>query len=495
MENFYTTVQTATGNVVNNATVTVYDNSTGLPATIYLPDGVTPLVNPFLSGYARSEGEIEFGAANGQYNIKIVNGLETDWIYRITLLDASGFAFGALAYENDASGVPIIDAGAHYASIDVEGALQESAVNLNNHLGDTTDAHDAAAISIVDAGGFYSELDVEGALQEVPFLPPAYAYFAENRNTTAPNTTVPVHQWVVDGAETDIDIALSPKGTGAIVAQVPDGTAAGGNKRGQYAVDLQTIRISALDVASGSNSVIAGGANNRASGNGAFVGGGTTNVASGSNAVISGGTNNTSSSTRSTISGGSSNTASGTNSTVSGGASNVASGIESTIPGGSYATTREMNGRYAYASGIFATTGDAQESKSILRLETTDATPSIATSNGSGTPSASGLATNVFALPDNHAYAITARIIGRDTTTGDVYHVVAEGTVKRATGVATTALDGTPAYTTISKSAGASTWAVALVANTTRGSAEIQVTGEAATTIHWVCKFDTVEVG
>ena len=52
------------------------------------------------------------------------------------------------------------------------------------------------------------------------------------------------------------DIALVAKGTGAILAQVPDGDVAAGNKRGTSAVDWQKERSSNTQVASGSNSVI-----------------------------------------------------------------------------------------------------------------------------------------------------------------------------------------------------------------------------------------------
>lgn len=445
MENFYTTVQTTTGDVVNGATVTVYDASSGLPATIYEPDGVTPLSNPFLSGYARNEGEIEFGAANGQYNIEIVNGAETDWIYRITLLDAAGALLGDLAYQDDASGVPIIDAGGYYTSTEVEGALQEAGADLAAHLADTLDAHDASAISVLDAGGLFIATDVEEALQELKLDTPNYQYFTENRNTAAPNATIPVHQWVADGAETNIDAALTQKGTGAILAQVPDGTAVGGNKRGTYAVDWQLARLNATEIALGPYSVINGGRDN---------------------------------------------TCGATYASCGGGYGNDVSSQAGCIPGGIDATTRTTSGKYAYSAGKFSAKGDAQEGKAILRIQTTSATPAKLTALGG-----SVIESNVVVIPDNHAYTIVATITARDTSTGDMASWIVKGAAKRATGVATTALVGTPSIETISMDAGASTWAVSLVANTTLGSADIQVTGEAATTIHWVCKFETVEVG
>ena len=66
----------------------------------------------------------------------------------------------------------------------------------------------------------------------------------------------------VIGTAADINFALKPKGTGAIIAACPDATAIGGNARGQYAVDLQIIRATATQVASGDYSAILGGRNN-----------------------------------------------------------------------------------------------------------------------------------------------------------------------------------------------------------------------------------------
>src|SRR5210317_1449296 len=44
---------------------------------------------------------------------------------------------------------------------------------------------------------------------------------------------------VIQSSDTNAGIAIVPNGTGAITAQVPDGTATGGDARGDYAVDLQ----------------------------------------------------------------------------------------------------------------------------------------------------------------------------------------------------------------------------------------------------------------
>jgi hypothetical protein len=207
-------------------------------------------------------------------------------------------------------------------------------------------------------------------------------------NTTAPNNVVPVLVMRPDAArlEDDIDVAVVPRGTGALLAQVPDGTAAGGNKRGANAVDLQMVRDASGQVASGEGSVISGGANNTASsgvigvvvdydiegfpiweystvgyttvsggynnsaaniyatvgggqnntasGGGASIGGGQNNTASGGGASIGGGQNNTASGGGASIGGGLNNTASGFPNTISGGQNNITSNVSSTVGGG-----------------------------------------------------------------------------------------------------------------------------------------------------------------
>lgn len=75
---------------VNGSTVSVFDAGTEDLVTIFDQDGGA-LSNPFQSGYARGEGEIEFQAANGLYDIKIVTGEEIDLIKSIALNDPNNF--------------------------------------------------------------------------------------------------------------------------------------------------------------------------------------------------------------------------------------------------------------------------------------------------------------------------------------------------------------------------------------------------------------------
>jgi hypothetical protein len=137
------------------------------------------------------------------------------------------------------------------------------------------------------------------------------ANFDQSISTASPNNTINVVQIAAKGSGTNIGLALSPKGTGYISAQVPTGTTAGGNARGEYAIDLQTFpRSAAAEVASGAASVISGGLYNRASGNSSTVSGGHTNTASGNQSAVPGGFSNTASGANS-LAAGSGSTASG----------------------------------------------------------------------------------------------------------------------------------------------------------------------------------------
>ncbi|AZZ36612.1 hypothetical protein CIK05_07355 [Bdellovibrio sp. qaytius] len=143
--------------------------------------------------------------------------------------------------------------------------------------------------------------------------------FVESVNSAAPNATIKVAQLLVSGSTTHMDLALSPKGQGAILAQVPDNTATGGNKRGSYSVDLQMGRSTSAQVASGLYSAIVGGNGNTADGNYSAVVGGFSNTAHGNYAFVGGGIGNTASGTAAAVLGGQSSSVSGSNSTVAGG--------------------------------------------------------------------------------------------------------------------------------------------------------------------------------
>jgi len=162
---------------------------------------------------------------------------------------------------------------------------------------------------------------------------------------------------VIQATTTNANLVIAPNGTGALVAQIPDGTATGGDARGTNSVDLQTRRALSNQVASAIGSSILGGTSNKLNSSGAnsnnsvivagnlniiqgnnktstFIGAGSSNIIDGSSSVIVGGNSNTSFANSTFIGGGDSNTANGNNSVVAGGQSNNASSSHSTVSGG-----------------------------------------------------------------------------------------------------------------------------------------------------------------
>ena len=118
------------------------------------------------------------------------------------------------------------------------------------------------------------------------------ANIAERLTIEADSTATAQSTAVIQNTTTNSGIALVPNGTGAITADIPDGTATGGNARGANAVDLQSARSAADRVASGNNSTIAGGSNNAANSNNSTIAGGVNNIAAGVGVFIGGGSNN-----------------------------------------------------------------------------------------------------------------------------------------------------------------------------------------------------------
>ena len=243
------------------------------------------------------------------------------------------------------------------------------------------------------------------------------ANIAERLTIEADSTATTQSTAVIQNTTTNSGIALVPNGTGAITAAIPDGTVVGGNARGTNAVDLQTSRSNANQVAAVDFSVISGGQNNRiVNESHGFIGGGSGNISqgkyavvvggqsnnvplgSGSHIVIAGGLSNNASSANSTVSGGQSNTAStGNYATVVGGQNNLSSGAYSVTGGFSNVASSEgavafgvdndatnnsasafgrnatayLYGQNALGSGFFTVNGTAQASKVVARKQDT----------------------------------------------------------------------------------------------------------------------------
>lgn len=337
--------------------------------------------------------------------------------------------------------------------------------------------------------------------------------WTDSLSTSSPNATVPVAALTATNAATNVDSAIAPKGTGSVLAQVPDGTSTGGNKRGGNAVDLQTSRATATAVASGNFSGVLSGQRNTASGTSAVVPGGfqcvasnqytaawgrlstasgDTSTAFGDSCTASGtsclafGNSCTAAGTY-TMAGGVSCTVSG-NSGVSLGFTNAVTGDYASALGGAYADTRGIIGYEARANGRFSANGDAQRGSLVLRRATSDATPTVLTSNASAPGT-----TNQVVLPNTAAFVFVAMISARDSS-GNMASWEVKGAIKRGANAAATAIVGTPTVTSIAADAGASGWVIAASADTTNGALAITATGAAATSIKWVAQVRTVEV-
>jgi hypothetical protein len=288
-------------------------------------------------------------------------------------------------------------------------------------------------------------------------------------------------------------------GSGALSLQVPDGTAKGGNARGNGAVDLQTYRNNASQVASGTYSVAMGynnassssyaaafGNNNTSSGN-ASVAIGYQNISSNSYSIAMGGNNTASNGVSVAI--GSNNTSTGFYSTAIGYYC-VASG-DCSIALSSQSVTNNISSKVAIGTAINYSIGVSQYGQLGVGAITTDATATVLKSDINALS-----ARNQCTLQNNNAMSFTIEVVARNISTGMTGRWEAKGLIKRGANASSTALVGTPTVTLTNSDNEA--WivagAIAITADTTYGALAVTVTGAASTTIHWMCRINTVEI-
>ena len=80
------------------------------------------------------------------------------------------------------------------------------------------------------------------------------------------------------------------------------------------------------------------------------------------------------------------------------------------------------------------------------------------------------------------------------TGAGDTKAWEFKGAIKRGANAAATSIVGSVIKDVIASDAGASTWDITITADTTNGGIKVEVTGQASTTIRWVCKIETTEM-
>lgn len=342
-----------------------------------------------------------------------------------------------------------------------------------------------------------------------------------SRETAAPNNSVNASRLLVDVPTTNGDLVLQPKGTGAIIAELPTGTSAGGNKRGLNAIDIQIGRSNADEIASGQNSTCVGGWSNQAAGIYGVSIGGNRNRTQGQYDVAIGGTNivtvssasytGTLASNNLTASAGSGYSyffgANGHfgNATGLGGnyrlivGSNLSAIASYNIVFGDNARSTAIHQR-VYASGAFTNQGDCQNEGYLLRALTTNANITELLTDGSGSAGvynrvgmrwgSDGFSGNQSA---NVAFAYEGLVIARrngvasETAAWKIQGLI----VKDAT---TVSFVGTPTLTQIGASTGATTWALSVTADTATNCLLVQATGETGKTIRWAAHINLVKV-
>lgn len=364
--------------------------------------------------------------------------------------------------------------------------------------------------------------------QTVSYSAGGLTYFTEAQNTSAPNATVPVDSLTAVSGATNADFAIRPKGTGAILAQVPDSSFSG-NKRGQYALDFQRPPNNSGDptrVASGNYSVILSGTYNTASGanssvlnaDSSYAGAGYSTIVSGYQnsstggySFIGNGQANTANTVYATVINGYSNIASGSYS-ITGGISNTASGTRAVAFGdgniaSGYASVALNNGNtassdYSNARGISAYTfttytkwalscggyglGASQKGLLVLNNRTTGNTPTELAVFAQVSD-----ARNQMTCQDNTGMRVKGSIIGKQSGSTNIAAWDFDYIIVRGVGVGTT----TVVVANVNVVSNIPAWGTpTITADTGRGYASIKVTGATATNIQWTATLDSCEV-
>jgi hypothetical protein len=358
----------------------------------------------------------------------------------------------------------------------------------------------------------------------------ALTYFTEAQATTGVNATVYVDSITAVSTTTNADFVIKPKGTGAILAAIPDGTATGGNKRGANAVDLSLERLQPTHVASGNYSTIVGGQWNTATainstaiggygnsatgpystaigfqsqsrGSGSFAGGNATtnhnyDFAFGDACIISAGgyyanvcmgyQNSITSGLASTVFG-NGNIVSWFSQFAAGGNHRLTSGLGSAALGVGAMDNgfgRSMYGRQGWVRG------DTQSSKIILNKRTTDATATVLVIDASSGLSPSG--GNQITLQPNNVFRVKGSITGKQSGSTNVGVWDIDCVFVLGANAASTVIAGTPTVSLVVNTGGFGN--PTLTANTTLGCLTVTVIGALATNVQWTCVIDTCEV-
>lgn len=160
----------------------------------------------------------------------------------------------------------------------------------------------------------------------------------------------------------------------------------------------------------------------------------------------------------------------------------TASGINS-IALGNLSDTQGIINKTSVGSGA----SGYQAGNILVRNQTTNATPTVLTSNAAAASS-----TNQCILPNNSAYCFSGLIVARQQAAGGTASAAwkIEGLIRREGTAASTTLVAST-VTAVSNVPG---WTLALSADTTNGGLTLTATGAAATNIAWFANIQASEV-
>jgi len=306
--------------------------------------------------------------------------------------------------------------------------------------------------------------------------------------TASPNATVNVCALEATGATTNVAVAIVPKGTGAVMFSVPDGTAAGGDARGANAIDLQAYRTAASQVASALRSTVVGNSNRASGSHSAAVGSGCQATGLFATAV---GSNATAAQYGAALG---YDVDAGTTAVVVG-AQSSASGYASVALGnacvasqwGAVATgfvaKADRVGMRAHAHDRFAASGDSQRVDFGLYAKTTDATPQTMLLGKTYNTTAQ------LTIASGKILHATVHVIGSKSDGSAI--AIYQRQVAIANVGGTTALVGS--VNTIGSDTAAST-SLSITADNTNDSLKIEVTGIAAETWRWFASVSGAEI-
>lgn len=329
----------------------------------------------------------------------------------------------------------------------------------------------------------------------------------ETLHTASPNNTVNAEQLEVTGGTTNVDLVLTPKGTGAlIIGPEPDSAATGGNKRGTNTVDLQARRSAANQVAAGNMGLLGPGEYLRIEGgnnNSVLNGSGNTITNAGTTfAIIGTGDRNniaTNAGPFNAIVNGQLCSITGLyndfNFLGTGAQCSIAARWASLITGYYSAVTANFGdarggqakadryGMRAFANGSFnfPTQGEAQGAEFLLRNKTTTNSAVELFLDGSSAR---------LTIPSGKVLSAIIQVTGIKSDGSAVAHYVRQFALKNVAGTTSQVY----AAVTVGTDNAAGT-SIAISADDTNDSLKIEATGVTSETWRWLARVDAIEIG